>query len=108
LADALAKSTGVSVGVVNARFAKPIDVNLLREQSAAAKLFVTMEDAVVTGGFGTAVLEALSEAGSAAKVVRLGWPDAFVGHASDVKTLREQNGLGAGQMVGKVGGEWAR
>ncbi len=108
LADALAKSTGVSVGVVNARFAKPIDVNLLREQAATAKLFVTMEDAVVTGGFGTAVLEALSDAGSTAKVVRLGWPDAFVGHATDVKTLREQNGMGAGQMVEKVGGEWAR
>ncbi|MFZ9201631.1 MAG: 1-deoxy-D-xylulose-5-phosphate synthase [Opitutales bacterium] len=106
LAETLAAATGASVGVVNARFAKPVDAALLAEQSRSAKLFVTLEDAAVTGGFGTGVLEALAEAGSRLPVLRLGWPDRFVGHASDVATLRAAHGLSAAQMLERASAAW--
>ena len=102
LAEKLTAQTGLSVGVVNARFAKPIDASLLAEQAKTAKLIVTLEDGAVTGGFGTGVLETLAEHGVRTPVVRLGWPDRFVGHATDVKTLRAANGLSPDQMLATV------
>ena len=102
LAEKLAAETGLSVGVVNARFAKPIDATLLVAQAKAAKLIVTLEDGAVTGGFGTGVLETLAEHGVRTPIVRLGWPDQFVGHATDVKTLRAANGLAPEQMLATV------
>jgi 1-deoxy-D-xylulose-5-phosphate synthase len=106
LAEALAARTGASVGLVNARFAKPIDTALLSDQATRARLFITLEDGVVTGGFGTAVLEHLSEAAPAARVLRLGWPDCFVGHASDVATLRAAHGLSPSQMLERAVTAW--
>ncbi len=102
LADKLTAETGLSVGVVNARFAKPIDATLLVEQAKSAKLIVTLEDGAVTGGFGTGALEVLAEHGVRTSMVRLGWPDRFVGHASDVKTLRAAHGLSPDQMLATV------
>ena len=107
LADALAARTGASVGLVNARFAKPIDGELLARQAASARLFVTLEDGAVTGGFGSAVLEHLAESGSRARVLRLGWPDRFVGHASDVATLRAANDLSPARMLERAEAAWA-
>ncbi len=102
LAEKLSAQSGLSVGVVNARFAKPIDASLLAEQAKSAQLIVTLEDGAVTGGFGPGVLEALAEHGVRTPVVRLGWPDRFVGHATDVKTLRAANGLSPDQMLATV------
>jgi len=102
LADQLAAQTGLSVGVVNARFAKPIDATLLVTQAKAAKLIVTLEDGAVTGGFGTGALETLAEFGVRTPVLRLGWPDRFVGHATDVKTLRAAHGLSPDQMLAAI------
>jgi 1-deoxy-D-xylulose-5-phosphate synthase len=101
-ADKLTAETGLTVGVVNARFAKPIDATLLVEQAKSAKLIVTLEDGAVTGGFGTGALETLAEHGVRTPIVRLGWPDRFVGHATDVKTLRAANGLSPDQMLATV------
>lgn len=102
LAEKLAAATGLSVGVVNARFAKPLDASLLVAQAKAARLIVTLEDGAVTGGFGTGALEALAEHGVATPVLRLGWPDRFVGHATDVKTLRAAHGLAPEQMLAAI------
>ena len=102
LADRLAAETGFSVGVVNARFAKPIDATLLVRQARSARLIVTLEDGVVTGGFGSGALEILAEHGVRTPVVRLGWPDRFVGHATDVKTLRAAHGLAPDQLLATV------
>ena len=103
LAEGVAAATGLRVGVVNARFVKPLDRSLLlRQADAGARLFVTLEDGAVTGGFGSAVLEALSESGRTVPVVRLGWPDRFVGHASDVATLRAAHGLSPEAMLEAV------
>jgi len=60
-ADALA-AEGWSVGVVNARFAKPLDADLILEQARGKRLLVTLEESVAAGGFGSAVLEALEAA----------------------------------------------
>ena len=89
ITDALAlaiawKRRGLSVGVVNARFAKPLDRTLLLSQAACMPLIVTMEDHVVTGGFGSAVLETLQEADCHTAVERIGWPDHFIEHGSSV------------------------
>jgi 1-deoxy-D-xylulose-5-phosphate synthase len=102
LAEKLAAATGLSVGVVNARFAKPLDATLLVNQAKDAKLIVTFEDGAVTGGFGTGVLETLAEHGVRTPVLRLGWPDRFVGHATDVRTLRAAHGLAPEQMLAAI------
>jgi len=83
IAEELSAQTGLSFGVVNARFAKPLDADLLLSQAdAGTKLFVTMEDHTVVGGFGSAVMESLQQAGAHTPVERLGWPDQFIAHAS--------------------------
>ena len=61
VADALA-ADGWSVGVINARFAKPLDTELILANARGKKLVVTLEESVVTGGFGSGVLEAIAEA----------------------------------------------
>ena len=102
LAEQLSAETGRSVGVVNARFAKPLDESLLVAQAKAARLLVTFEDGAVTGGFGTGALEVLAEHGVRTPVLRFGWPDRFVGHATDVKTLRAAHGLAPAQMLAAI------
>ena len=76
---------GVSVGVVNARWVKPLDGRLF-DWVDSAKVVVTVEDNVLAGGFGAAVLEALAGTGLAGKVHTIGIPDAFLpfGSADDV------------------------
>ncbi len=106
LADKLAAEHGVSVGIVNARFAKPLDTELLYQHARSARLLVTMEDHVLMGGFGSAVLEALNLAGLSTPVERIGWPDNFVGHASNAADLRAQNGLSPEEIEAKVLGRW--
>ena len=95
LAERLASETGLSVGVVNARWAKPLDEALLATQARRAKLLVTMEDHSVEGGFGSAVLEALARKGIPVPVHLVGWPDRFVPHASETEDLRKLFGIDA-------------
>jgi 1-deoxy-D-xylulose-5-phosphate synthase len=93
LADPLQEEYGVSIGVVNARFAKPLDNALLEQQAASAKLIVSMEDHVVMGGFGSAILEALADFPKAPKTERIGFPDTFVPHGTSVGDIRAGAGL---------------
>lgn len=93
LSDQMLLDEELSVGVVNGRFAKPLDTELLFEHATQATLIVTMEDHGLMGGFGSGVLEALQEAGLSVPVVRLGWPDKFVDHGSSVEILRASNGF---------------
>jgi len=88
VADRLAID-GWSVGVINARFAKPLDRQLILDQARGKKLVVTLEESVVSGGFGSAVLELLEEARLADPAYRsvaarpIGIPaDRFVDHGS--------------------------
>jgi 1-deoxy-D-xylulose-5-phosphate synthase len=106
LAARLTTELQITVGVVNARFVKPLDRQLLLEQAATAKLIVTLEDHVIAGGFGSAVLEALQEAGSELPVERIGWPDAFVEHGSTVEILRAAHGLAPEDMYQRIARRW--
>ncbi|HKB91595.1 MAG TPA: 1-deoxy-D-xylulose-5-phosphate synthase [Opitutaceae bacterium] len=102
IADRLAHEEGLSVGVVNARFIKPLDRTLLLSQAACIPLIVTMEDHVVAGGFGSAVLEALQESDCQTPVERIGWPDKFVEHGSSVEILRAAYGLAPEDMYKRI------
>lgn len=106
LADRLAREEGLSVGVVNARFVKPLDRNLLLSHGACIPLIVTLEDHVLSGGFGSAVLEALQEANCDVAVERIGWPDQFVDHGSSVALLRAAHGLSADAIYQRVVSRW--
>ncbi len=80
-AAALLHAEGLDVGVVNARFAKPIDVETIVGAAAGTRLVVTLEEHAVSGGFGSAVLEACSAAGRALpRTLLVGVPDEFVEH----------------------------
>ena len=73
---------GVQATVVNARFAKPIDEELILPLAERIGHVVTMEEGCLMGGFGSGVAEALLDAQITAKVVRLGVPDVLVDHAT--------------------------
>ena len=74
---------GLSIGVVNARFAKPLDVTLIGDLIATGKPVVVCEDHAAIGGFGSAVLEAASRRDlNSENVCLLGLPDRFIAHAS--------------------------
>jgi 1-deoxy-D-xylulose-5-phosphate synthase len=79
-ADLLAEG-GVEATVADARFAKPIDVELMSRLAADHELLVTVEEGVLAGGFGTAVWEALNDADRAVpRILRIGLPDRYVTH----------------------------
>ena len=74
---------GIDCGVVNPIFVKPLDVDLLLDTARRVPRIVTVEENVMAGGFGTAVLEALAEAGmSDVAVHRIGMPDFFIEHGT--------------------------
>jgi len=102
IADRLTAEEGLSAGVVNARFVKPLDRDLLLRQAATVPLVVTIEDNVLEGGFGSAVLETLKDSRSGTAVERIGWPDRFVEHGTNVDGLRALNGLGSDDIYRRV------
>ena len=105
-AERLASEEGLSVGVVNARFVKPLDRALILAQAASVPLIVTMEDHVLPGGFGSAVLEVLQEGDAPAAVERIGWPDRFIEHGTSAAELRAANGLGPDDIYRRVLDRW--
>ncbi len=92
---------GYSAAVINPRFIKPIDREILDEYSRRVAAFVTFEDHVLMGGFGSAVVEALEELGRAVPVVRIGWPDQFIEHGK-VDDLRAKYGLSVDAAFAQV------
>ncbi|HTO04991.1 MAG TPA: 1-deoxy-D-xylulose-5-phosphate synthase [Opitutus sp.] len=106
LAARLESEENLSVGVVNARFAKPLDRTLLLSHAACIPLLVTLEDHVIAGGFGSAVIEVLQEANCTTAVERIGWPDKFIEHGSSVEVLRAAHGLAPADMYRRVLDRW--
>jgi 1-deoxy-D-xylulose-5-phosphate synthase len=89
-AAALLREEGLDIGVVNARFIKPLDEEVLLRAISSSPFVVTVEEAALIGGFGSAVLEAAEAAGvSAVNVRRLGIPDRFIEHAERGELLAE-------------------
>ena len=92
-ADILEKQ-GIRSAVINPRWIKPLDTTTLKFFARGVKVLCTLEDHAVTGGFGSAVCDHLSEAGISTPLVRVGWPDQFIEHGS-VSILREKYGMTA-------------
>jgi 1-deoxy-D-xylulose-5-phosphate synthase len=89
-AAAQLRAEGLDVGVVNARFVKPLDVDVVRQVLEASPFVVTVEEAALAGGFGSAVCEAASDAGlNTAHVHRLGIPDRYIEHAERSEQLAD-------------------
>ena len=97
----LLKAEGQSVAVINARFAKPVDAECIARYGRRCGLLVTLEDHVLAGGFGSAVLESLNAHEIDVLVVRVGWPDSFIEHGK-VEALREKYGLTAAAALNRV------
>lgn len=86
-------SEGVSIKVINTRFVKPLDAELLSQTATALKKIITVEENMLQGGFGSAVLEMLADNNiTGVEVKRLGIPDEFVEHATQTE-LRRKYGL---------------
>ena len=98
---AMLEAEGLHVAVVNPRFAKPIDRECVEVYGRRCRLLVTMEDHVLAGGFGSAVLECLNELELGVPVVRVGWPDEFIEHGK-VEALRAKYGLTAEAAMERV------
>ena len=97
------KEHGIDAGVVNMRFAKPLDKELLIEHAKRYGKIVTLEEGVLAGGVGSEVLEILDDAGllQQCAVLRLGIPDEFVTHG-DKKLLFRDLGLDTDAIVQKA------
>jgi 1-deoxy-D-xylulose-5-phosphate synthase len=92
---------GVDCAVINARFAKPVDVGMIERFARSAEILLTLEDHALAGGFGSAVLEELNRLGLSTPVVRIGWPDQFIEHGKP-DALRKKYGLSAEAALAKV------
>ncbi len=101
-AEALAEQ-GISAGVVNMRFVKPLDTELLVKTALQCKNIVTLEEGTVEGGAGSAVLEELNDNGlvGKVKVLNLGIPDKYIPHG-DKKLLLRDIGLDHGSIVKRI------
>ena len=92
---------GISATVVNARFAKPLDTELIIPLAQKIGKVVTLEEGCLMGGFGSAVLESLSDKNIMVPVYRIGVPDILVEHASPEQSFNSL-GLSSGQICDRI------
>jgi len=86
------RDEGLNVGVVNARFVKPIDSQMIRKALSETGFVVTVEEGMLMGGFGSVLLEAANEMGlDSSKVHRIGIPDVFIEHGDRSDLLADLN-----------------
>jgi len=84
------KAEGLDVGVVNARFCKPLDRATVLRAVEEATVVITVEEGTLEGGFGSVVLEAVNAAGlDTRNIIRLGIPDRFIEHAERGELLAD-------------------
>jgi 1-deoxy-D-xylulose-5-phosphate synthase len=100
---AMLEQQGLSAALIDPRFAKPLDRDCIAHYGGRCRLLITLEDHVLAGGFGSALLELVSELELQVPVVRVGWPDQFIEHGK-VEALRAKYGLTAeGAMIKAAG-----
>ena len=102
---------GIRAAVINSRFLKPLDGTLLCDWAKKTGRILTVEENVLQGGFGSAVLELFQERGlGSVQVTRLGIPDTFLEHGPQA-LLREKYGIDENGIIDGVrrmlGGEWS-
>ncbi|NLY09639.1 MAG: 1-deoxy-D-xylulose-5-phosphate synthase [Tissierellia bacterium] len=95
------KNEGIDVGVVNARFVKPLDEKLLEEVFSDSKRVMTIEDNVIAGGFGSAVIEWAINNNFYTPIRTLGIPDTFIEHGAK-KVLHKDLGLDVDGVVREI------
>ncbi|GBC88850.1 1-deoxy-D-xylulose-5-phosphate synthase [bacterium HR13] len=100
-ASEMLKEEGIKVGVVNARFVKPMDDSMLAHLCKTYPVFITVEDNVIVGGFGAGVLEWLSQKGILKRVLTIGVPDRFIEHGNQ-NLLRSLVGIDAEGIANRV------
>ena len=101
------KKEGFGCTLVNARFVKPLDGELLEQLSEGHRLLVTIEENVLTGGFGSQVRDFISRTGLPVQVCAVGLPDAYVEHGN-AEVLRRETGLEKGAVVKRIREEYER
>jgi len=92
---------GYSVSLVNPRFIKPLDTEVILKLARQVKVVCTFEDHVLANGFGLSVMELLHDKGIETKIERIGWPDEFIEHGK-VDVLRNLHGVNVETAVTKV------
>lgn len=95
------EESGMSVAVINARFLRPLDQALLHPLARRIRRVVTMEEGTLSGGFGAAVLESLSDQDINVAMLRIGIPDQLVDHATPQQS-KENLGLTPVQMASRI------
>lgn len=95
------KKRGHHCSLVNARFVKPVDTDMLDRLAEGHKLIVTIEENVLTGGFGQQVLDYVSRAELPVRVLNVGIPDDYVEHGN-VEVLRAEVGLEKNKIVEQI------
>jgi len=103
VAEEVGRKLGLSV--VNMRFIKPLDKNLIMHLAQSHQGFITLEDNVIAGGAGSAVAELLASQGIVLPILHLGLPDCFQPHASR-QALLAQAGLDAKGVSDAIVGRW--
>ena len=83
------KSEGIEVGLYDMRFVKPLDEKLLHEVFHKYSYIITVEDGCLPGGFGSAILEFMSDHDFSSKVIRLGMPDKVIEHGEQAELYAE-------------------
>ncbi|MBC7961382.1 MAG: 1-deoxy-D-xylulose-5-phosphate synthase, partial [Steroidobacteraceae bacterium] len=102
VAQLLEMESGISLSVINARFIKPLDDELILKLAQKHGCLITIEENALQGGFGTAVLELLEERGLAdVRVLRLGYPDSYIPQAEQHE-LREMLGLDSAGIAASI------
>ena len=99
------KEAGYSCTLVNARFVKPLDQELLLSLPAKHRLIITMEENVASGGFGEHVVQLLNQSDSRHRILNIALPDEYVEHGN-VDILRKETGIDADSIVSKVTAEY--
>ena len=99
--SALLKENDINPCVVNARFVRPLDSDLILPLAQKIKKVVTMEEGTIIGGFGSAIVELLNDNDIHIPVLRLGIPDVLVDHASPDQS-KKTLGLTSEQMSEKI------
>ena len=101
VAEALERDHGLAAAVVNARWAKPLDEELIAAQADGKRLVVTAEESAAMGGFGDGVLDALNRAGIRVPVLKVALAEGFVHHGA-VDDLRRQQRIDAPGILAQV------
>ena len=106
LLDRMLKEKGYNITIVNERFIKPVDTDMLDRLSESHRLIVTMEENVLSGGFGEAACQYYDDTCNDIDVLNIALPDDYVEHGN-VDILRRESGVDRDSIIAKVLNRWA-